>query len=86
MSALCNSRIRPLANDFVTVCEFPPAGNVVCYTPDLFVLMTALIATMDLVGSGQPSFEPQGRIFISMIMACSGAKKAHSRLFMPDLS
>ncbi|NLB70086.1 MAG: exo-alpha-sialidase [Lentisphaerae bacterium] len=67
MSAhFCNSRIRPLANDFVTVCESPSPATLFCYTPGLACTDDGrLIATMDFGGPGQPSFEPQGRIFIS---------------------
>ena len=45
--------VRPLANDFVTVCESPDPANVYCYTPGLARLPSGrLVATMDLGGPG----------------------------------
>jgi len=58
--------VRPLADDFVTVCESPDPENVYCYTPGLARLNSGrLIATMDFGGKGWKKDEPCGRVFTS---------------------
>jgi hypothetical protein len=64
---LCGANpVRPLANEFVTVCESPDPARIYCYTPGLARLDNGrLIASMDFGGPGWPKDEPRGRIFSS---------------------
>ena len=58
--------VRPLADDFVTVCESPSPATVYCYTPGLARLDSGrLVATMDFGGPGWNKGSPRGRVFIS---------------------
>jgi hypothetical protein len=58
--------VRPLANDFVVVCESPSPSNIFCYTPGLVRLNSGrLVATMDFGGPGVKKNEPHGRVFTS---------------------
>ena len=58
--------VRPLANDFVVVCESPSPTNVFCYTPGLARLDSGrLVATMDFGGPGWKKDAPRGRILTS---------------------
>lgn len=58
--------VRPLANDFVTVCESPDPASIYCYTPGLVRLDSGrLVATMDFGGKGMMKGEQRGRIFVS---------------------
>ena len=50
-SVSAQGAVRPLANDFITVCESPDPQTVYCYTPGLARLPSGrLVATMDLGG------------------------------------
>jgi hypothetical protein len=55
-------RIKPLANDFVTVYESPDPENIYCGTPGLAILPNGrLVATIDLFGPGVDQLpEPKG--------------------------
>jgi hypothetical protein len=58
--------VRPLAQEFVTVCASPDPQNIFCYTPGIARLDDGrLVATCDLGGPGMKSGEPHGRIFTS---------------------
>ncbi len=58
--------VRPLADDFVTVCESPSPADIFCYTPGLARLDSGrLVATMDFGGPGWKKGEPRGRVFTS---------------------
>ena len=66
MGAEVGGPVRPLANDFVIVCESPSPANVFCYTPGLARLDSGrLVATMDFGGTGWKKGSPRGRIFTS---------------------
>ena len=59
-------KVRPLADEFVVVCESPSPTNVFCYTPGLARLDSGrLVATMDFGGKGLKKGEPRGRTFVS---------------------
>jgi len=79
--------VRPLANDFVTVCESPSPTTVFCYTPGLARLDNGrLVATMDFGGPGWKKGEPQGRAFTSDDHGTSWTQRAafpflHARPF-----
>ena len=81
-------RVKPLADDYVVVCESPSPSNVYCYTPGLAVAgQGRLVATMDFGGSGWKKEEPRGRIFVSDDRGKSWAQRAsfpflHARPFM----
>jgi hypothetical protein len=58
--------VRPLANEYVVVCESPDPANIYCYTPGLARLDSGrLVATMDFGGKGMKKGEPRGRAFTS---------------------
>jgi hypothetical protein len=58
--------VRPLANEYVVVCESPSPANIFCYTPGLARLENGrLVATMDFGGPGMPKGQPRGRCFTS---------------------
>jgi hypothetical protein len=58
--------VRPLADDYVTVCESPSPATIFCYTPGLARLDSGrLVATMDFGGSGWKKGAPRGRVFTS---------------------
>ena len=60
------NRIRPLADDFVTVCRSPDPKTVYCYTPGICRLESGrLVATCDFGGKGVKKGEPRGHIFVS---------------------
>ena len=69
LAALClnaenPNRIKPLADDYVTVCRSPDPKKVYCYTPGICRLPSGrLVATCDLGGPGIKG--PRGRIFVS---------------------
>ena len=70
VAGLCRAenpnRIRPLADDFVTVCRSPDPKTVYCYTPGICRLDSGrLVATCDFGGKGVKKGEPRGRIFVS---------------------
>ena len=66
MKAENPNRIRPLADEYVTVCRSPNPTNVWCYTPGICRLDAGrLVVTCDLGGKGVPEGEPRGRIFVS---------------------
>ena len=59
-------KVRPLADDYVVVCESPSPEDVYCYTPGLARLPNGrLVATMDFGGKGWPKGEPRGKTFVS---------------------
>ncbi len=62
MVALQGEKIRPLADDFVTVFKTPKPGEVFAYSPGIERLDTGrLIATLDLGGPGMDQWpEPKG--------------------------
>ncbi|MDD2600863.1 MAG: sialidase family protein [Kiritimatiellae bacterium] len=60
------SPVRPLANDFVVICESPSPEDIYCYTPGIVRLDNGrLVATMDFGGKGLKKGEPRGRVFTS---------------------
>ena len=85
-------RVRPLADDYVVVCESHSPSNVYCYTPGLAVAAQGrLVATMDFGGSGWKKGEPRGRIFVSDDRGKSWAQRAsfpfgHARPFVAGAS
>lgn len=85
-------RVRPLADDYVVVCESHSPSNVYCYTPGLAVAARGrLVATMDFGGSGWKKGEPRGRIFVSDDRGKSWAQRAsfpfgHARPFVAGAS
>ena len=59
-------RIRPLADDFVTVCRSPDPKNVYCYTPGICRLGSGrLVVTCDFGGKGVRKGEMRGHVFVS---------------------
>lgn len=60
------NRIRPLADDFVTICRSPDPKTIYCYTPGICRLESGrLIATCDFGGKGVKKGESRGHIFVS---------------------
>ena len=60
------SPVRPLANDYVVVCESPSPTDLFCYSPGIVRLDNGrLIVTMNLGGKGWKKGDPRGRIFMS---------------------
>ncbi len=58
--------VRPLADDFVVICESPSPADIYCYTPGIIRLDSGrLVATMDFGGKGIKKGEPRGRVFVS---------------------
>jgi len=66
VTSLHAQAIRPLAQEFVTVCESPDPQKIFCFTPGIVRLDNGrLVATCDLGGPGMKSGQPHGRIFTS---------------------
>ena len=60
------NRIRPLANDFVTVCRSPDPQRIYCYTPGICRLPSGrLVATCDFGGPGMGKEKDRGFAFVS---------------------
>ena len=60
------NRIRPLADDFVTICRSPDPKTVYCYTPGICRLDSGrLVVTCDFGGKGVKKDDPAGRVFVS---------------------
>ena len=60
------NRIRPLADDFVTICRSPDPKTVYCYTPGICRLDSGrLVVTCDFGGKGVKKGDPAGRVFVS---------------------
>ena len=58
------NRIKPLADDFTTVCRSPDPQRIYCFTPGICRLPSErLVATCDFGGPGVKG--PRGRIFVS---------------------
>jgi len=60
-------RVKPLANDSVTVCASPDRKRVFCYTPGICVPGDGrLVATCDFGGPGAKDLSvPRGKVFVS---------------------
>jgi hypothetical protein len=66
VSAETGSPVRPLANDYVVICESPSPKDIYCYTPGIVRLDSGrLVATMDFGGKGRKKDDPRGRAFTS---------------------
>ncbi len=59
-------RIRPLADDYVTICRSPDPKSIYCYTPGICRLDSGrLVATCDFGGKGMKGMKNRGRVFVS---------------------
>ena len=84
--------VRPLADEYVVVCESPSPTNIYCYTPGVARLDNGrLVATMDFGGPGWKKDEPCGRVLSSDDHGCTWTNRAsfpfiHARPFVAGKS